>query len=424
MEPQNRSSSSTDPSASLEHVYSVPGLVAFWDFVQREDGVGGSGRFVSRLADGSTGYPLDPVNISRMFWHEGRVVTLDDFPLLGTGPFGQAVGVGFNSTDTLLPALMVARREMHDTPLDIKGPGASVSMVIWLSYISGNHGIAGIWHEGTDTCRQEKKPVVIEEGRRQFGMFGGLWANHGAPAAHVSENGRGSFGDRFARHLAANAATMPTSPPALKGTAPQLNWTAIGFTFDSQTGEVIAWCDGRADELWIDDPAGHPYYKPCAEAWRQTWLAKEPQLAGDRVGHYPEDQYYSPPETQPLGEECVATSPSSTTVIRTYPFTRVRETWSVDAAGNRVEAVERTLLSLKVNPYYFGRSIYSPQTIAEGGPFTIGRVIHSNREPGVNAWIGGVAVFNRALDAGEMKRLAACSGFPRNFGLTFSPCVP
>lgn len=407
MDRHHQSFPGAGPGASVSHVHSVPGLVAFWDFVQREDGVGGRGRFVSRLADGSMGYPLDAVNISRQYWHEGREVTVDDFPLLGSGPFGDAIGVGFNSSDTLLPVLMVPREELHDTPLDIKGPGASVSMVIWLAYIGGTHGIAGMWHEGTDTCRQEKKPEVVELGRRQFGVFGGLWANQGAVAAHVSENGRGSFGDRFARHLAANAVAMPTNPATSGAGADHLKWTAIGFTFDAQSGVVTACSDGRVDELWIDDPASHPYYKPCAEAWRRTWLAKEPQLSGNRAEDYPPSQFYSPPESEALGEEVITSSASSVTVVRSYPFTRVRETWRLDAAGRRMEALDRTLLSLKVNPYWFGHSIHAPPTVEEGGPFTIGRVIHSNREPGVNAWIGGVAVFNRALDAGEMQTLAA-----------------
>lgn len=41
-----------------------------------------------------------------------------------------------------------------------------------------------------------------------------------------------------------------------------------------------------------------------------------------------------------------------------------------------------------------------------GGPFTIGRVIHSSRSVGFTGWIGGVAVFKRALSADELKRLS------------------
>jgi hypothetical protein len=62
--------------------------------------------------------------------------------------------------------------------------------------------------------------------------------------------------------------------------------------------------------------------------------------------------------------------------------------------------------AIKANPYWFGHDIYSPKTIEEGGPFTIGRVIHSNRHATLSAYIGGVAVFNRALTAEEIKNLS------------------
>ena len=36
----------------------------------------------------------------------------------------------------------------------------------------------------------------------------------------------------------------------------------------------------------------------------------------------------------------------------------------------------------------------------------IGRVIHSSRGVGFTGWIGGVAVFNRALTKNELRKLA------------------
>ena len=50
-------------------------------------------------------------------------------------------------------------------------------------------------------------------------------------------------------------------------------------------------------------------------------------------------------------------------------------------------------------------------TTEQGGPFTIGRVIHSNRQPTLSACIGGVAVFDRALSDDEMKRLATIGNY-------------
>lgn len=51
-------------------------------------------------------------------------------------------------------------------------------------------------------------------------------------------------------------------------------------------------------------------------------------------------------------------------------------------------------------------SLYTPVTEGTGGPFTIGRVIHSSRSAGFAGRFGGVAEFNRALSAGELNQLS------------------
>jgi hypothetical protein len=53
-----------------------------------------------------------------------------------------------------------------------------------------------------------------------------------------------------------------------------------------------------------------------------------------------------------------------------------------------------------------------PKADGTGGPFTIGRVIHSSRGVGFTGWIGGVAVFNRALGAAELAQLHALATAP------------
>jgi hypothetical protein len=66
------------------------------------------------------------------------------------------------------------------------------------------------------------------------------------------------------------------------------------------------------------------------------------------------------------------------------------------------------------------RGIYRPVDAASGGPFTIGRVIHSSRRVGFTGWIGGVAVFDRALSARELAGLAAIGRLPPLAGGAFS----
>ena len=69
--------------------------------------------------------------------------------------------------------------------------------------------------------------------------------------------------------------------------------------------------------------------------------------------------------------------------------------------------ISRDLVAIRLNPWWYPHDIYSPKDASSGGPFTIGRVIHSSRGVGFTGWIGGVAVFDRALTEAELKTLAA-----------------
>ena len=70
----------------------------------------------------------------------------------------------------------------------------------------------------------------------------------------------------------------------------------------------------------------------------------------------------------------------------------------------------RDLAALRLNPWWFSHDrLYTPANDGTGGPFTIGRVIHSGRSVGFTGWIGGVAVFNRALTAAELGALHAAT---------------
>ena len=391
----------------VESVRQTPGLVAFWDFVQREDGARGAGRFLAHTAPGDRHrYVLEPHNISREFWHEGAEATLADFPLLGRGPFGQAVQFREPKDITDLPVLMVPRRALHDTPLDIKGPENAVSMVVWLIHQSGDHAIAGMWHEGTDTSPLGAPALVRVRGQRQFGLFAGLAANRGAASAHISENGLASFGDRYARHHAVTPEKMKNAKPRATPAELDAGWSAVGFVFDHTTKTVTAYLNGAATEYWVDEPAKSPFYRSAERAWRQARLAAIPGVQPGEDPQFPRDQFYTPPETNSLKEEILSQSDDERVVVRTYAFTKVRVTLRKNAAGQFSTETAADLVALKANPYWFGHDIYAPPSAAEGGPFTIGRVIHSNRHATLSAFIGGVAVFNQPLSPAQMRALA------------------
>ncbi len=91
---------------------------------------------------------------------------------------------------------------------------------------------------------------------------------------------------------------------------------------------------------------------------------------------------------------------------REYRYTKV-EVVLRRGSGGRWTEFSCDLVALRLNPWWYPHGVYRPPDDGSGGPFTIGRVIHSSRSVGFTGWIGGVAVFDRALRAEELARPAA-----------------
>ena len=180
-------------------------------------------------------------------------------------------------------------------------------------------------------------------------------------------------------------------------------WTAIGFVYDIEKKIVTAYNDGRANEHWVAQPAETSFFAPAANAWRQAWLSKIPGLQEGEDPEFPPDQFYEPPETEPLEKVVESETANERVVFLTYEFTKVRERQT--KRDGKFVTQDRDLVALKANPWYFGHDLYTP-TLEDGGPFTIGRVIHSNRHGTLQAWFGGVAVYDRALEGEEMEKLS------------------
>jgi hypothetical protein len=378
----------------VDQVRNTAGFVALWDFVKRE---AGGVRFDAHPPRGGAhDLRLDAVNYVRDYWGRGREATYDDFPMLGRGPFGDAVRLMAETDADFRPCLLVPRARVNGSRLDVKGPGRSVSMVVWLIRESGNHAIAGIWHEGTD-LKVADAAARVERGQRQYALFAGLAANNGASAVHVSENGAASFGDRYARNLAVTPELIPAVAAGLSNDVLDRSWSVVAFSFDNAKNTVTAFLDGRATEYWIDDPAKHPFFQWPSKGWL--------------------DGSYRPPEKPLLSRTVVEENDRERVELRVFPFTKVRVTLHKDERGKFTRVAARELVALKVNPYWFEHDLYSPAD-GQGGPFTIGRVIHTSRSVGFTGYIGGVAVFDRALGRRDMERLA---GLARGGVITTAP---
>lgn len=385
-------------------VSAMPGFVALWDFVARDPK---TAEFIAHQPAGSDrDFRLEATNYVLDFWGQGRPATYEDFPLLGRGPFGQAVLFQKETDANFRPCFLIPRGRLHDSGLDAKGAEHSVSMVAWVIREGGNHAIGGIWHEGTDLAKAKSDSVRVEPGKRQYALFAGLAANNGACAAHISENGGKSFGDKYARNIAVTKEVMPAV--SASAAAPKLDraWSVMGFVFDNQANTVTAYLDGVATDFWIENPAKHPFFRWPAQAWLQAELHRRPGHQPGEIPNFPKSQFYTPPEDKAISQQVISESDTERVEERVYPFTKVRVTLTRSGAGEWEQNTPGELVALKANPFWFAHDLYNPESEEDGGPFTIGRVIHSGRSVGFTGYIGGIAVFDTALSPAQMQQLA------------------
>lgn len=383
-------------------VTGTPGCVAFWDFVRRE--ATPPHRWCAYVPAGTpTDYPLEVRNYVREYWGQGREASEEDIPELHRGPFGNAIRIRREEDPWFRPVLLVPRSRLHDTPLDLKGEGRGVTVIVWAIRESGNHALAGIWHEGTDLRQPSTEGIQkVVRGQRQYALFAGLNIE-GSACGHVSENGASSFRSRYALHKCNSAGRSPAVPADSPLDVLDNSWQCFAMTFDPQRCEITGWLNGEAGDRWLEDPAKDRLISSIVEAWQQGWLHREPGLQVGEDPDYPKDQFYNPPEDAPRSVQILEETLTRRVELHEYPYTRVRLTFAREAAGWNVHA--RELVALRLNPWWYPHGIWSPPP-GLGGPFTIGRVIHSSRSVGFTGWIGGVAVFNRALGSSELRQLA------------------
>lgn len=396
---RERSSSLPEAGRRVAAVMRTPGCVAFWDFVKREPD--GARRFTAHVPPGAMNdFALDAGNYVKDFWGEGREATYADFPLLGRGPFGNAIRVVKETDPDFRPFLFVPRERLQDTPLDIKGAGKSVSVVVWAIRESGNHALAGIWHEGTDLKQKETAAIQkVQRGQRQYALFAGL-NKEGSACGHVSENGASSFMNKYALHKCNSAGQSPAVPADSPAEVLDVSWQCFAMTFDHEKNELTGWLNGVSGDRWLEDPKNDMLISSAYNAYLQGHYARTPEKESAEDAAFPKDQYYNPPEGEPLSVKVLREAGDERIELREHRYTKVE----VTLRGGK--EVARDLVALRLNPWWYPHGIYVPKDAQTGGPFTIGRVIHSSRSVGFTGWIGGVAVFDRALAGEEIRRIS------------------
>jgi len=177
------------------------------------------------------------------------------------------------------------------------------------------------------------------------------------------------------------------------------------MTFDHHSDQLTGRLNGVAGDRWLENPKGDRLISSAYNAWVQGRLHREPGVQEGEDPNFPVDQYYNPPEDIPVAVTVVSDLDGERIELREYGYTRVQVTLRRGEDGAYREA-SRDLVALRLNPWWYPHGLYQPKDAVSGGPFTIGRVIHSSRGVGFTGWIGGVAVFDRALSEEELIRLA------------------
>jgi len=394
------------PSSPADVVTGTPGCVAFWDFVKREPDE--SRRFVAHVPDGvANDYPLDAWNWVKDYWERGRAATYADFPQLGRGPFGNAIRIVKETDEYFRPLLVVPRERLHNSPLDIKGQDKSVSVIVWAIRESGNHALAGIWHEGTNLNNPEALDIQkVQRGQRQYGLFAGL-NKEGSACGHISENGAGSFLNRFALNKCNSAGVAPCVPADSPIEILDKSWQCFAMTYDHRSHELTGWLNGASGDTWFENPKAHErHFSFVYQAYMQAHFAHTPGTQPGEDPTFPSDQYYLPPEERVVSTKILQACDTERVELREYRYTKV-EVFLRRGDDGQFTETGRELVGLRLNPWWYPHSgIFVPDEDGSGGPFTIGRVICSSRMVGFTGWIGGVAVYDRALHPEELANLA------------------
>jgi hypothetical protein len=216
----------------------------------------------------------------------------------------------------------------------------------------------------------------------------------------VSENGASSFLNKYALHKCNSAEQSPEVPADSPAEMLDKSWQCFAMTFNHQKDELTGWLNGVSGDRWLDTPKNDRLISSAYNAYMQGHYAKLPGKQEGEDESFPKDQYYNPPEAEPLSVKVLRESAEERVELHEHRFTKIEVTLR---SGKEVA---RDLVALRLNPWWYPHDLYTPKDAQSGGPFTIGRVIHSSRGVGFTGWIGGVAVFDRALSAEELARLS------------------
>lgn len=409
---------SPDQKTHISAVANTPGLVAFWDFVESENGIWTSHR------DAATIDQSFPLHLRRI--GDTTDYTPDNWPYTDAdskiqydhgGPFGKAVHFNKGYIYGAVP-----RATFDNTLLDMHGK-KPFTLITWMKFTGERHLVAGIWDEGG---------WAKYSGRRQVALFGGLFSRDGL-IAHISKTGASSFpqselsGSQYARVRAIDGADFENGA-----------WVALAMTYDPDKNEVVAYLNGKMTALKKTDPIEQDVYQydtdQVANPLYFTGPVYSPRAFTIKYNGYlsPEAAIKEHRALVDLNEGLVRYERDSVSVE--WVGERYRLLLDVQRNNNSILAEpvvmdathgHTTTLSFR-EPVQEGDMVMTSlekqngnnwemigtrieRIIPQGAPFTLGRALglaSEEIEHGSQLFIDGVAVFSRVLGGEELVRLS------------------
>jgi hypothetical protein len=185
-----------------------------------------------------------------------------------------------------------------------------------------------------------------------------------------------------------------------------MSWQCFAMTLGHRKDELTGCLNGVSGHRWLDNPKTDNPISSAYKAYMQGHYAKLPGKQEGEEEAFPNDQHYNPPEGEPLGVRVIRESGDERVELCENRHTKIELT----LRGGK--EISRDLVALRLNPWWYPQDLHIPKDGVSGGPFAIGRVIHSSRSVGFTGWIGRVAVFDRALSSGKLLQLNKARSAP------------
>ena len=408
---------SPEAAARLAKIQAIPGLITLIDFNHSVDGIwttrGGS-------------LPNLPIHLRRL--DDERAYNVANWPFTegpsalrfdSSGPFGRALRCYKGYIYAEIP-----RTAFDGTALDRHGR-CSGTLVAWAKFTGKRHFVAGIWDEGGWNRYA---------GKRQYALFGGLFKQGNSLTAHISTTGAACYpqstapGSQYARMRAIDGAEFPDH-----------RWVSMAMTWDTQQQKVTAWVDGVATPRTLTDPVVEDVQHPAKplSANPYTWCGpmfgpRNFILTFNGYGaikngiseHWLECDLNARKIT--YGRTVVQPSLAQGSFTFSLDFQREGKSLLKDPLSSpanhglelrlpttlNFENGDEVVATLNHNGQQVGTTLRRRLDI--GAPFTIGRALglHSGPksiESGTDIAIDGIAVFDRALSAEELREISFAS---------------